>query len=388
MPLKKIEDYLKKIEVDNDDASTLAQKVYDTVYEYMSDKKNEENNIIPNANQINNANQDNELNEFLYALKEKAAKLAIENDEVDLGNDNNAKFLKEFMYDPIDAMEQQLDSSEEYYDELAKEQKAGKLEADRDYEELALLSTQLKSDLLIGKDSYNEFVRNKKDTWKEKQDLRAAWFNNYFNNGKPKIEESLANNKGGFFENLFNTTSKEYKEFAKNLENVTNDGPKKGDLSGLRQSAFAYMKHKFKGKISITGNDYIFSGDAFDKLDKTSQGRIRLCQAVLDSIKQAEHDAKCGYNPSSYKSAEESKIDEVAIIEAHFFGKLADDTSFESAPGNNIIDEKANKDMNKLKSNDFQNGIKKDVDDIVIGNNNIIQDDNNIINNEIENSKN
>ena len=58
-------------------------------------------------------------------------------------------------------------------------------------------------------------------------------------------DKILDNNKGSFFERLFNTTSKEYKEFVKNFKKFTD--PKHPDISvknKLIASANAYLRHK------------------------------------------------------------------------------------------------------------------------------------------------
>ncbi len=89
----------------------------------------------------------------------------------------------------------------------------------------------------------------------------------------------LDQNKGGFFERTFNTTSNEYKDFVTALKNYTDE--KSPDFSNGRKlvaKAKAYLKHKnVKDEHSI------------ERLDKTGRNRVKLCQAIIEAIdKQPE----------------------------------------------------------------------------------------------------
>lgn len=89
----------------------------------------------------------------------------------------------------------------------------------------------------------------------------------------------LDQNKGGFFERTFNTTSNEYKAFVTALKNYTDE--KSPDYSNERKlvaKAKEYLKHKnIKDEHSI------------ESLDKTGRNRVKLCQAIIEAIdKQPE----------------------------------------------------------------------------------------------------
>ena len=89
----------------------------------------------------------------------------------------------------------------------------------------------------------------------------------------------LDQNKGGFFERTFNTTSNEYKAFTEALKNYTDE--KSPDFSNNRKlvaKAKEYLKHKnVKDEHSI------------ERLDKTGRNRVKLCQAIIEAIdKQPE----------------------------------------------------------------------------------------------------
>ena len=88
----------------------------------------------------------------------------------------------------------------------------------------------------------------------------------------------LDQNKGSFFERLFNTTSKEYKDFTKALKNYTDkDSPDFGNNRKLADAAKAYLKHK-----NVTDEGSI------EKLDSTGRNRVKLCQTIIDAVDKAQ----------------------------------------------------------------------------------------------------
>ena len=382
----KLEDYLAEIGEDNK-PDVLAPRLFEAINNYIYDRDfirntkfhgsggldDLENYFVPNFNQLLKATYD----KISIMVKDLEANYK-------LGNDKNSVFLKEFMYDPIEALKKQSDLLGPILDRLARYQATGELKNEEDYAKLSSFNQTFKNEITNAKEDYDDFIRNDKHEWREKQRLRSGWFINYFNQGKGDFTEILKSNKGGFFENLFGTTSKEYKELARRLTTVQEEGPEKGDLSGLREAAIAYMKHKFKDSFSIDGDSYIFSGDAFDKLDSTSKARVRLCQQILESVKQAEHDSENGYNPAAYVPANENDVDIAAIEDAIFVGMQA--SKIKTNPENNILNNDIVKTNNKIS---FQNEIKNDVEDKMISNNIVNEiDNNNIIKNEIEDIKN
>ena len=87
----------------------------------------------------------------------------------------------------------------------------------------------------------------------------------------------LDQNKGGFFERLFNTTSKEYRDFTDALKNYTDrESPDFGNHKMLVDAAKAYLEHK-----KVTDEQSI------EKLDSTGRNRVKLCQAVIDAVDNA-----------------------------------------------------------------------------------------------------
>jgi hypothetical protein len=96
-----------------------------------------------------------------------------------------------------------------------------------------------------------------------------------------KFDQSkiLDNHKGGFFERLFNTTSKEYKEFVENFKKYTD--PENPDISvkdKLIESAKAYIEHKNVSDVV----------DLAALEDGTGKERVKLCLSVLSSLNVEE----------------------------------------------------------------------------------------------------
>ena len=111
------------------------------------------------------------------------------------------------------------------------------------------------------------------------------------------INEALENNKGGFFENLFGTTSKEYKEFARGLESEMTDGTAKGDLEGLRKLAQNYLTHKLKYyDVALNG----YHDKEIENLDSTAKGRVNLCLTVIQAIDDAQTSIANDDEPDEY----------------------------------------------------------------------------------------
>ena len=382
---KTIDDYLEEIEGLEDNPSGLAQEVYDTVYVYMMDR-----DFIRNKPRTDFLPMDDfaayflpKFNDLIYALHKQVEEMVIEaenDDEIKIPNNKNTRFLKEFLYDPIEAMKKQTDLKEPLLDKLIKAQKSGAIKSNKDFNKMADFNKKLRTELLEEKEGYNEFVRNKKNVWRERQNRKAEWFNFYFND--ELINNAVEKNKGGFFENLFGTTSDEYKEFSRRLVTIKQEGPEKGDLGGLRESAFAYLKHKLKGAISVLGKGYFLSSDAIDKLDKTAQGRVRLCLSVIDAANEAEKNIEIVPNEANKRTIR-NMINQEALAESKAIGQEAQKVN-KIIPENNIIENDLVKDINQLDKNiNFQSGIKNDIDDNFISNN---IDSNDFNNNLIENN--
>ena len=345
---KTIQDFLKNIENENNDLSKLTNNILKTIYDYEMYKEANFKEEVP------------DFSELMYSIKEKLADVEAKG-ELELQSDNDSNFIKSFIYNPIATMINETKKVDELCDKYMKENP----NASNEINQVSFKNQLIKDDLLKSKTSYRNLEKTKKDPWKEKQNQKASWFINYFNNGNKMISESLEENKGGLFENLFHTTSKEYKEFARRLSIIDKDGLEKGDLSGLRQSTYKYLNHKFKeDNFFYSGKNYTYIESKIAKMDKTSQGRVRLCLNVLKSIDNAEKAIEEKKNLEDFIPENNNVVDKGMLQEVTTIGSMANSIYKED---NTIIDKEL---TNILNNNKFQNDIKNDVDDnfITIGN--------------------
>lgn len=93
------------------------------------------------------------------------------------------------------------------------------------------------------------------------------------------IKETLNKHKGGFFEKMFNTTSKEYREYEKALEDYHNPNSIYYlNDKNLRLKSNAYLEHK--GVNALTD---------LSKLDETSRNRVQLVNNTLENLQQSDY---------------------------------------------------------------------------------------------------
>lgn len=145
------------------------------------------------------------------------------------------------------------------------------------------------------------------------------------NTGKT-IDQILDDNKGGYFERKFSSSSREYKALVEAVKAATNpDSRTYGDLSGAKLYAQKYVDHKLP------------QGANFEKLSENEKRRVEFCHTIMGATLQTELNQKM----------EESKI------------KLA--------PDNDL----------------FQQNLKNDVD-LDVENNNNIEIENEIVNENVK----
>ncbi|MBR6071775.1 MAG: hypothetical protein IKP77_02955 [Acholeplasmatales bacterium] len=364
---KTIQDFLKNINTENNDLKNLTNSILGTIYEYEMYKESVKNVNTPSE-------EVPDFSELLYAIKEKLINIE-STGNLEFTSDNDSKFIKSFIFNPISTMTNETKKVDELCDKYMKENPNAKNELSQ----VSFKNGLIKEDLLNYKTSYMNLEKSKKDLWKEKQNLKSTWFINYFNNGNKMISESLEENKGGLFEQLFHTTSKEYKDFARRLSIIDKEGLEKGDLSGLRQSTYKYLNHKFKdGNFFYSGKNYTYIESQIEKMDKTSQGRVRLCLNVLKSIDNAEKAIEEKLNPDEFTPDNDNVVDNEMLKEVTTIGSMANDVYKED---NTIVDIEVRNIVNKLDNSNFQNEIKNDVDDnfMNLGNDvNIYDNENNV----------
>ncbi len=203
--------------------------------------------------------------QFIYDVKEKVTEMVLENDMV-LGKGNGPEFIKAFLTNPMEGIPNNL----------------GGLNLNADYDMPKIIS-----DLKNEDENYFNASFGKNDTWKEHQEFKKDWFMNHLNpeiNNK-SIAQVIDENKGGFFENFFKTTSDEFIAFREAFLTIQQEGPGMADLDSLKMLAQDYLCHKFK--------DYVPSVNVIDparinRLDETSKRRVNLCLSVIRAIDKAE----------------------------------------------------------------------------------------------------
>ena len=126
------------------------------------------------------------------------------------------------------------------------------------------------------------FKRHIEETKKHMDVFKKDFLNSYsLKNTAVKINTFdkniiLNQHKGGIFERMFNTTSKEYKDFVEAFNEFTNEkSPDFGDKQILLDKAKAYIKHKnVTDELSV------------ERLDKTGRERVKLCQSIIEAIEK------------------------------------------------------------------------------------------------------
>lgn len=291
---KTVEEYVEELEEVEKDSKEIAHKMLKIIRNFVKDKKEANNNI---------ENDVPDLAQLLYGLKSKVTEMALDEENgMPLGIDKYSTFIKNFLYDPIDAIKEQCDAKEEAYEDLLIAQATGNLAVpDADYEKKISENNAFRKTITDQRDIYDNMIKDKKDPWVERQSLNTRWFIRVFNaESGTNMLDALPNNKGGVFENFFKTTSKEYKEFAKRFDEFTKPGPGFGDLTGLKQAAIAYLGHKFPGDLFTEEVYTNLNEEKLNKMDATSRGRVELCRSVLETIEKVEEAIAAKKDPGEY----------------------------------------------------------------------------------------
>lgn len=99
------------------------------------------------------------------------------------------------------------------------------------------------------------------------------------------LDEALDNNKGGVFERMFGTSSKQYANFKAAFEDFRNpNSVYLGDKDHLEKETKAYLHHIMP---SYKMEDDLPTPEQFAKLSGTQKGRAAFCINVLRSVKEA-----------------------------------------------------------------------------------------------------
>ena len=100
-------------------------------------------------------------------------------------------------------------------------------------------------------------------------------------NAGKTIAEIIEANKGGYFEQKFDSSSKEYKALIASVEAATDpESITYGDLSGVKVYAQKYVDHKLP------------EGANFDKLSENEKRRVEFCHTIIGATLQMELNQK------------------------------------------------------------------------------------------------
>ncbi len=108
--------------------------------------------------------------------------------------------------------------------------------------------------------------------------------------------------------------------------------------------------------------DYALDEKEIEKMDATSQGRVRLCLDVLDAIREAEEAVENDMDPKNFEPIENKEFKD----EDMYYGAWleAQNEKNNNVIKNEIIDEEIDENIiNTNKNVLFQNQIKKDLED-------------------------
>ena len=285
---------------------------------------------------IDNPNYDQAyptLGKFLFDVKEKLTEIAID-DDLELATDTSSRFIKAFLDNPISGYIGYLNDINSFNSSL----KNMLFEGDISNEELLNRINECKENVLNEEDNLNNASLNKENLWKSHQEYKKDWFMNYFNVelDNKSIDEILEENKGGFFERFFKTTSNEYKEFANALDKVRKDGALNGDLDGLKVLAQSYLSHK------LTNYDPFIHGyddSEIEALDSTAKRRVNLCLSVIDAINSAKEAIEDRLDPKkfTYKELDLPEAHDKYWENNNFYNDLKKDSEIENDKLNEAI---------------------------------------------------
>ena len=98
------------------------------------------------------------------------------------------------------------------------------------------------------------------------------------------LDQALDNNRGGVFERMFSTTSRQYSNFKAAFKDFRNvNSVYLGDTNHLEKETKAYLHHVIP---DFKTTDDIPTPEQFAKLSGTQKGRAAFCINVLRSIKE------------------------------------------------------------------------------------------------------
>ena len=225
-----------------------------------------------------------DLEELIYTIRNElaiyVAKYQLESDPNDLtdlhAGDDNPVF-QQFIKDPINFLRVSVESMGKVPYDPENQDEDYKKYTDLVNKNIDTLVALLKS--ADTKRNFEVYERDKNDTKYVISSLDDYFSNDDEVNG---IEQSFAKQKAGFFEGLFGTTSKEYKDFKIAFDNYRNiDHQLHGDKEALENAAMNYLKHKFPN----LKDDKLPTMEQISKLSGAGKERAKFCLKTIESLR-------------------------------------------------------------------------------------------------------
>ena len=158
---------------------------------------------------------------------------------------------------------------------------------DKDKKEIplkdAFLNNKLKTDIEIKQRNKDDIFNLSRINDTYDREYLGIWINKFteiYNKGPFDYDQIKEDNKGKFFERLFNTTSRQYKAFISALGEFQ-------DPTSLNYMNKKLLKEKAKGYFDFKTEQ----GLSLNNSDKTAKNRLMLAAAVLKTFKEMENDA-------------------------------------------------------------------------------------------------
>ena len=211
------------------------------------------------------------IGEFIYYAKNRLEESIFEQG-IKINDDENSLFLRDFLSDPIKAME----------DDLRKEN-GDNIINNNNINETNRLANKIHNE----KNNYDRLNEGKPSKWVEFENDRRQRYENYVHESIPSLNPQNIKNdyKGNAFERLFRRTSKEWKDVVKFVENWKNEGPNKGNLAAAEKVAANYLRHKFP---NVNPEDVTY--EMAQRLNNTARERTLVCFAIMDAANKADYE--------------------------------------------------------------------------------------------------
>lgn len=275
--------------------------------------------------------------EFLSLARDRV-EAAVLDRCVELGDDPNSVFLKQFLKNPVEAMTK-------YYENVP---------YSREAEENTRIQQNLDS-MRLQQGSYNNFRQGKVDRYDAFMQDRRNRADRFIRESIPSFNPATFKSqyRGGVFERALHRTSPEWQNVSAFMENWSTQGPENGNLDKASDLATKYLQHKFPGvdpkNITV---------EMCESLDATGRSRSLFCLTVIDSVDAAKAETMNERIAESNRKVRELRalVDRPA---ANFQQQLANDLANEEVAENNNEIQNNNEihNENEIQNNDIEANI-------------------------------